>query len=106
MTTPFYEVLGEGPTCLFPAPTGAAWYRATLPPQLFAQLRVVLIEPSGTGRSKGDPATATVSSVVNDLELVRRDIAALPRRSSSSVTPPMASSLSYTPPHMRASPRA
>jgi proline iminopeptidase len=74
MATPFYEVQGQGPQCLLIAPIGAAWFRATLPPGLFEILTIVYVEPSGTGRSPGDPTTATIDDAVADLESVRTDL--------------------------------
>lgn len=67
----FYTTRGEGYPCIVLSAIGTKPYERMMPPQLDEHLRLVFVEPRGSGRSTGDPAGLTFDVLADDLEAVR-----------------------------------
>jgi len=69
-----YTARGSGPTCLVPSSIGTGPYARQLAAPLDQQLRVVIVDPRGGGRSTGQASELTFDVLAADLEAVRREL--------------------------------
>ena len=74
----FYSTRGVGPPVLVLCSFGTAPMERQTPPALSDRLKLIYVDPRGSGRSTGEPADLTFDVLAQDLEAVRLQLG-LPR---------------------------
>lgn len=67
----FCSARGEGPVCLVLSSIGTRPYEVQMPAALGDRLRLVFVDPRGSGRSTGEASDLTFDVLAEDLEAVR-----------------------------------
>jgi len=71
-----YATDGRGPVCLVLSAIGTKPYERMLAPALGGRLRLVFVDPRGSGSSTGDALDLTLDVLAQDLDAIRADLGA------------------------------